>query len=129
VGGLKMKEIIKNIYIVSNNDKNIECETLAEAEETKEFLLEFFKKDNFIIEQKQKIVYEIEKGDKVYWGDNAARIDVITDIIKDIWGDIRYKTKELNGNRIGIAYKKDLTLIMDIRRLENETTKKYKSIY
>jgi hypothetical protein len=35
VGGLKMKEIIKNIYIVSNNDKNIECETLAEAEETK----------------------------------------------------------------------------------------------
>ena len=124
-----MKEIIKNIYIVSNNDKNIECETLAEAEETKEFLLEFFKKDNFIIEQKQKTVYEIEKGDKVYWGDNAARIDVITDIIKDIWGDIRYKTKELNGNRIGIAYKKDLTLIMDIRRLENETTKKYKSIY
>ena len=108
-----MKEIIKNIYIVSNNDKNIECETLAEAEETKEFLLEFFKKDNFIIEQKQKTVYEIEKGDKVYWGDNAARIDVITDIIKDIWGDIRYKTKELNGNRIGIAYKKDLTLIMD----------------
>ena len=124
-----MKEIIKNIYIVSNNDKNIECETLAEAEETKEFLSELFKKDNFIIEQKQKTVYEIEKGDKVYWRDNAARIDVITDIIKDIWGDIRYKTKELNGNRIGIAYKKDLTLIMDIRRLENETTKKYKSIY
>ena len=112
-----MKEIIKNIYIVSNNDKNIECETLAEAEETKEFLLEFFKKDNFIIEQKQKTVYEIEKGDKVYWGDNVARIDVITDIIKDIWGDIRYKTKELNGNRIGIAYKKDLTLIMDNRRI------------
>lgn len=110
-----MKEISKNIYVITNKDyqnKNTEYETLKKAEEAKEFLTEFFNNNNFVIELEQKTIYEIEKGDKVHWGNNKNRIDIITDIIKDAWGDIRYKTKQINGDKIGIAYKKDLTLVM-----------------
>jgi hypothetical protein len=53
-------------------------------------------------------------GDKVKWNDgkhynNTKRIDVIIEVISDIWGDTRYKTQEVNNPpnrkpRKGIAY-------------------------
>ena len=78
----------------------------------KEFLARFTNNNNFVIESKQKVIYEIEKGDKVYWYNDKNRIDIVTDIITDVWGDRRYMTKEINGNKIGMAYEKDLTLVM-----------------
>lgn len=64
-----MKKINKNIYVITNKDypgKSLECETLEEAKEQKEFLREFFNNNNFTIKSKQKVIYEIEKGDQVY---------------------------------------------------------------
>lgn len=114
-----MKKIIKNIYVIVNKDfpgKSSEWETLEKAEEMKKFLIQFTNNNNFVIESKQKVIYEIEKGDHVYWVHNEKinynRIDIVTNIVKDMWGDLRYKTKELNGNKRGIAYPKDLSLVI-----------------
>jgi hypothetical protein len=53
-------------------------------------------------------------GDKVKWNDGKyhhdnKRIDIITEVVKDVFGDIRYKTKEINNStgtisKIGLAY-------------------------
>ena len=40
------------------------------------------------------------------------RIDIVTDIIEDMWGDKRYLTKELNGDKIGSAYESQICLVI-----------------
>jgi len=110
-----MKKIIQDIYVITNKDFPDSCsewETLEKAEEMKKFLIQFTNNNNFVIELRQKTIYEIEKGDQVYWHNDKSRIDIVTDIITDAWGDRRYMTKEINGNKIGMAYEKDLTLVM-----------------
>lgn len=108
-----MKEFKKVVYIVSGNEKEIEKETLEQAQDTKGFLEEMINA-SFTIEQRQKSVFEIEKGDKVYWlkdgKPDTSRIDIITDVVKNTWGDKQFLTKELNGNRIGSAYESYLCL-------------------
>jgi hypothetical protein len=94
------------------NGKEVEKATECEAIETKDFLLDFF--DNafsITIEKRDKTIYKIEKGDRVHWGNNTNRVDIVTDIKRDIWGNIRYATKEINGDKIGMAYEKNLTLV------------------
>jgi hypothetical protein len=111
-----MKEIIKTVFIITGNGKDQETGTMEKAKEIKEFLEDYFPGISFTIEERQKITYEIEKGDKVYWLKNdkpdTTRIDIITDVVKNTWGDRQYLTKELNGNRIGSAYESYLTLVM-----------------
>lgn len=55
-------------------------------------------------------------GDKVIWHDDYKRIDVITKVVKDIYSDVRYYTKETTNEigkepKIGYAYESYLTLI------------------
>ena len=88
---------------------------MQEAQEVKGFLEEFFNISS-TIEEHQKTVYEIEKGDRVYWLKDGKpkinRIDIVTDIIEDMWGDKRYLTKELNGDKIGSAYESQICLVI-----------------
>lgn len=110
-----MKQYNKNIFIVAGNNKEVEKETLQEAQEIKEFLEEIYN-INCTIEERQKTVYEIEKGDRVYWlkdgKPDTNRIDIVTKVTKNAWGDKQYLTKELNGNRIGSAYESYICLVM-----------------
>lgn len=108
-----MKKTVKNVFVICGNGKEKEEETKEKAINTKNILEEIFN-TSFTIEEKQKIVYEIEKGDRVYWIKNGRvntdRVDIVTNIEKDIFGDVRFKTKQVNGNKTGIAYEKDLSL-------------------
>ncbi len=110
-----MKAIVKTVFVVSANDKKQEKDTMQEAQEVKGFLEEFFNISS-TIEEHQKTVYEIEKGDRVYWLKDGKpkinRIDIVTDIIEDMWGDKRYLTKELNGDKIGSAYESQICLVI-----------------
>jgi len=110
-----MKQTSKTVYIITNGIKEQEIEEQDKAVEIKDFLEEFFNTP-FVMTSKQKSVYEIEKGDKVHWVHdgkiNENRTDVVIDIVKDMWGDIKYLTQELNGSKIGSAYRKDLTIIL-----------------
>ena len=57
---------------------------------------------------------KFQVGDKVKWNDGIhhkdnKRIDVITKVISDFWGDTRYMTEEVNNSKNqeskkGIAY-------------------------
>jgi len=59
-------------------------------------------------------------GDKVKWNDGKyhhdnKRIDVVTSITSDYFGDTRYYTKEINNNpnekpKIGLAFESYLVL-------------------
>ena len=113
-----MKKITKTIYVVTGNGKEMEHDTEEKAQETLIFITEFFSNEvEFFIEKRQKDIYEIEKGDKVHWINNGKiikdRVDEVVKIINDIWGDTRYSTKQINGDKRGIAYKKDLYLITE----------------
>jgi len=112
---LSMKQYNKNIFIVAGNNKEIEKETLQEAQEIKEFLEEIYN-INCTIEERQKTVYEIEKGDRVYWlkdgKPDTNRIDIVTKVTKNAWGDKQYLTKELNGSKTGSAYESYICLAM-----------------
>lgn len=118
-----MKVITEHKYFVydtitGKGDKT-GCDTIEEAEEQlqflKEFLIDTINEYNFIIEGKDTIRKEIEKGDKVHWIINNkidyARTDIVTKIVKNLWGDIQYITKEIEGqNRRGQAYLEYLVL-------------------
>lgn len=118
-----MKEIIEYKYFVydtvtGKGDKT-GYNTYKEAEETLNFLKEFFAdtidEHNFIIEGKNEVRKEIEKGDKVHFIINNkvdyTRTDIVTKITKNLWGDIQYLTQEIGGNnRRGQAYLKHLVL-------------------
>lgn len=107
-----MKITVKTVYIVTSvNGKDVEEETMQEAESTKQFL-EDVTGLSFAIHKRQKEIYKIEKGDKVQLAGIAGRIDIVTGVITDAWGDVRYKTKEINGNKRGIAYRKDLIPVL-----------------
>jgi hypothetical protein len=110
-----MKPINKTVFVICGKDREQEIETEHEAIEIKTFLEDFFNME-FTIKQRDKTLYEIEKGDKIYWlkdGEpNTDRIDIVTDIVKNAWGDKQYLTKELNGNRIGSAYESHICLVM-----------------
>lgn len=93
--------------------------TIEEAEDQLQFFKEFFidtiSEYNFIIEGKNTTRKEIEKGDKVHWIINNkvdyTRTDIVTSITKNLWGDIQYMTKEIEGqNRRGQAYLEHLAL-------------------
>lgn len=109
-----MKKTYKTVYVVMGKGKEIEEETLERAEHTVEFLKDILNISS-TIEERQKVIFEIEKGDKVYWLKDGKpktnRIDIVTDIIKNLWGDIQFLTKELNGNRIGQAYESNICLV------------------
>lgn len=109
-----MKKTYKTVYVVMGKGKEIEEETLERAERTVEFLKDILNISS-TIEERQKVIFEIEKGDKVYWLKDGKpetnRIDIVTDIIKNLWGDIQFLTKELNGNRIGQAYESNICLV------------------
>ena len=109
-----MKKTYKTVYVVMGKGKKIEEETLERAEHTVEFLKDILNISS-TIEERQKVIFEIEKGDKVYWLKDGKpktnRIDIVTDIIKNLWGDIQFLTKELNGNRIGQAYESNICLV------------------
>lgn len=110
-----MKEYTKNIFVVICNNKEQEKDTIEQAQEVKQVLEEIYN-ISCAIEERQKTVYEIEKGDKVYWlkdgKPDTNRIDIITKVIKNAFGDKQYLTKELNGNRIGSAYESYICLVM-----------------
>lgn len=113
-----MKAIQKTVYVIHGKGKESECQTKEKAVETLKFLEEFFNhEDIFCIEERQKIEYEIEKGDRVHWVNNnkvdTNRIDKVMGVVKDLGGDVRYKTKQINGDKIGLAYRKDLFLILE----------------
>lgn len=109
-----MKKTYKTVYVVMGKGKEIEEETLERAEHTVEFLKDILNISS-TIEERQKVIFEIEKGDKVYWLKDGKpktnRIDIVTDIIKNLWGDIQFLTKELNGNRTGQAYESNICLV------------------
>ena len=60
---------------------------------------------------KTKTFYEIEVGDYVKWVD-TGRIDKVTKVTENIWGDKVYRTKELNGDKIGEAYGSSIELVI-----------------
>lgn len=86
---------------------------------------------------------KFKKGQRVFWFKNynskppeeinmetvnTSRIDIITDInfpdlkYSSLIGDsIRYSTKEINGNRIGLAYESYLVLVDDFNKI-NQTS-------
>jgi len=110
-----MKEYTKNIFVVISNNKEQEKDTMEQAQEIKKLLEETYN-IACTIEERQKTVYEIEKGDKIYWLKNGkqdtSRIDIITKVVKNAFGDKQYLTKELNGDRIGSAYESYICLAM-----------------
>lgn len=115
-----MKKITKTVYVLIGNEKEIEYYTEEEAKETLIFINEVFNNElEFFIEKRQKDVFEIEKGDKVHWINNGKiikdRVDEVVKIIKDNWGDIRYCTRQINGDKKGVAYKEDLCLMTDLK--------------
>lgn len=63
----------------------------------------------------------MEVGDKVKWKEigDKNRVDILVGITKDIFGSTRYRTKEINGNKIGLAYENDIELVVE-RERENE---------
>jgi hypothetical protein len=118
-----MKEITEHKYYVydtiTGKGKKTGYSTIEEAEEQlqflKEFLIDTINEYNFIIEGKDTIRKEIEKGDKVHWIINDkvdyTRTDIVTKIIENAWGDIQYLTQEVGGNnRTGQAYLSRLVL-------------------
>ena len=105
-----MKTSWKTVFvIVGKNGKENEKHSIEDAKKTKRFLEEVTG-ETFTIKKRQKQIHIIEKGDKVKIVDLAhtGRIDIVTDIIKDAWGDTRYKTREVNGSKRGIAYRENL---------------------
>ena len=118
-----MKEITEHKYYVYDTitEKGMKTgyKTQEEAEEILQFQNEFFSntinEHNFIIIEDNETIKEIEKGDQVHWIINnkvdCNRTDIVTDIIKNAWGDIQYLTSEIGGNnRRGSAYKQYLVL-------------------
>jgi len=107
-----MIEIVKTVYIVMGGNNAIEKITMQDALAVKEMLESFTDlKDKFYIETKQKTFYEIEVGDYVKWVD-TGRIDKVTKVTENIWGDKVYRTKELNGDKIGEAYESSIELVI-----------------
>jgi plasmid rolling circle replication initiator protein Rep len=105
-----MKVINKVAYFITNETTNneiaIAIDSLNKAEEIKEFLYNTSPEHSYRIEQREIEIKEIEKGDKIhhvkYDGTvDTSRTDEVISISKNLWGDIIYKTKEINGNRRG----------------------------
>ena len=102
-----MNVINKTVFVICGKGKEYEVDTKEEAIELKEFIEDFLDA-KFTIEERNKTVYEIEVGDKVYWLKNGKpnknRVDIVTNITENLWGDKQYLTKEINGNKRGLAY-------------------------
>lgn len=98
----KGKEVKDIILYCDNKIKR------AKIQETKDNWEEV---KNQLLKINENIKFKI--GEKVHWLKankevNYERIDIIDDVVVDIWGDVRYKTKEVvkegEHQRIGIAY-------------------------
>jgi uncharacterized protein YebE (UPF0316 family) len=107
------------IFKVIGGPKEVEYPSMEKAIEAANTIHECFG-DTYklkIVGGLTKEVYEIEVGDQVNWIDHNGnvkheRTDVVTEIIEDMYGVTQYLTKELDGKRIGLAYGKDLFLIV-----------------
>jgi hypothetical protein len=112
-----MKIHTKQVYFVIDETTGKEQykEDKNSAEETKQFLSEIIPDHSFRIEQREIEEKEIEKGDKIHWLHNGKidtnRTDIVTAIKKNAWGDIIYRTKEINGSRTGEAYPQYIVLV------------------
>jgi hypothetical protein len=112
-GGFSVKNHTKNVIRITCNGKTKDFDRSEEAESVVALMRDIgleAKTEHTTIEVK-----EIEKGDKVHWLHNGKpdteRTDIVTDIKKDIYGDRRFLTREINGNRRGMAYESDLVLV------------------
>ena len=116
-----MKAIKTKGYLVIHKGNIIEeCKTFDKAYDIWSTSLNYCKKEDCTISKGIITETIIEIGDKIHHiNENKNhdlitdfdRTDVVTDIREDIFGSIRYATKEIHGkNRIGLVYSKWIVL-------------------
>lgn len=109
-----MKKEIREVYVLKANGTEMIIESLEKALDTRDFLVDFVDGEIDIVTQ-NKVYYTMEVGDKVKWKEckDKNRIDILVAVTKDIFGSTRYRTEEIGGNKIGLAYENDIELVIE----------------
>lgn len=114
-----MKLTTKTVYILRTDKGVVESDTEHKAIYNQQMLKNVIGLD-LKIEQVNKVIYEIEVGDKVYLLKNGKpdmnRVDIVTKIVENMWGDTVYLTEEVGGEyRRGEACRQNICLFEELQ--------------